>query len=96
MNDELPAGTTPVSSLDSTESAIWGLIGRCWIREPSDRPTCQDVLKELKGRGLAREQEESSEDVQKTRHFQCAMRNNEEVLLDFNAVEQILNELGEQ
>lgn len=88
----------PPAQLDFTgpntiENIIWGLVDRCWSTEPEARPKCEEILESLKKEGLAREvaSEDEDRDMRERHEFWDAMREDEEVPIDLNAVDTILD-----
>lgn len=88
-------GTSP-AQLDaiSGPDAIRALVNDCWTWEPESRPGSKKILEELDQggfNGVAGEGHEQT--VHETLRFRSAMKENEEVPINLNQVEEILDSL---
>lgn len=92
---DLPGERELTSASDNIADTIWDLSCRCWAREPRKRPTCEDVVQELRSKGITREDEPGTDEctMDTRRKFLEAMRKNEDVPIDLNAVGQIFDEV---
>lgn len=89
-------GGSPVEELDRIDDEMWELMERCWASEPKDRPTVQQIARELEPKGLGMRQKEVRtyalhEDG--ISGFRNAMRRHSDTNIDLVAVGQVLNDV---
>lgn len=92
---QLPSGADPEKILGGVNPGIRELMNCCWKKNPKDRTSCQEIVEELKSRGITREPVEGDQDnmVYRRRRFQEDMGKSTDMLMDLTKVQEIFNEV---
>lgn len=84
-----------VLEVDKIDDDMWGLMNRCWAREPGDRPTADQIVEELESWGLGRHEDDEFQNYVLEEHqiLRHEMRKYPNVEIDFAKVQEILEEV---
>ncbi|KAJ3574265.1 hypothetical protein NP233_g1882 [Leucocoprinus birnbaumii] len=93
LADVIPGVPSSVSS--PMEKLLWKQVYRCWAKEPSKRPNCDDILSKLHSAGLFREVDYRAqlEAEQESQRLRDAMRSGDGDGVDLTIVGQVLSRL---
>lgn len=92
---QLPSGSKPAEVLAGVDEYMCKLMNRRWNVNPKERLSCQEILEELKSKGLTREAagEAQGSMGDHKQHFRAALGENMDMSVDLTEVATIFDEV---